>query len=139
LILLDSSGLLAALMPSQRWHKEARAARDADPGPLLLSPIVLAEVDYFISKWAGHAAETAFLDEVASGAYTLEPFVDDDVADAAAVVRAHPQLGIGLADASIVVLAGRYRADRVLTLDERHFRALRTPAGGPFTILPADA
>jgi predicted nucleic acid-binding protein len=46
---------------------------------------------------------------------------------------------VGLADVSIVVLAGRYRTDRVLTLDERHFRALRTPQGASFTILPADA
>ena len=46
---------------------------------------------------------------------------------------------IGLAEASIVVLAGRYGTERVLTLDERHFRALRTPAGERFTILPADA
>ena len=46
---------------------------------------------------------------------------------------------IGLADASIVVLANRYDTDRVLTLDERHFRALRTLDGKPFTLLPADA
>jgi hypothetical protein len=57
------------------------------------------------------------------------------------VIDAYAGLGIGLADASIVVLAGRHGADRVLTLDERHFRALRTPSSKPFTftILPADA
>ena len=73
------------------------------------------------------------------GAYLLAPFEADDLAEAAAVIDAHRELEIGLADASIVVLAGRYRTNRVLTLDERHFRALRTPAGKPFTILPADA
>lgn len=32
---------------------------------------------------------------------------------------------VGLADASLVVLAERYGVAEVLTLDERHFRAMR--------------
>ena len=43
---------------------------------------------------------------------------------------------IGVADASLVVLAGRYRTDRLLTLDHRHFRVIRTTSGKPFTVLP---
>jgi predicted nucleic acid-binding protein len=37
-----------------------------------------------------------------------------------------------------VVLANRYGIRDVLTLDERHFRALRGPNGRPFRLLPAD-
>ncbi len=37
------------------------------------------------------------------------------------------------------VLADHYDCDRVLTLDERHFRALRSTAGSAFTVLPAEA
>ena len=88
---------------------------------------------------AGVEHELAFLDEVASGAYDLVPFLADDVAAAAGVIERYRDLRIGLADASIVVLAERFQTDRVLTLDERHFRALRTAAGEPFTLLPADA
>ena len=36
----------------------------------------------------------------------------------------------------LVVLAERYRIDRVLTLDHRHFRLIRTSAGKTFTVLP---
>jgi predicted nucleic acid-binding protein len=43
---------------------------------------------------------------------------------------------IGLADASLIVLAGRDKTIPVLTLDHRRFRVLRAPAGGPFTVLP---
>jgi len=139
LILLDTSGVLAALMPSQRHHEAARVAHDAAERPLILSPFVLAEIDYFVARWAGVHAELEVLAEVSRDAYTIVPFEADDVAEAAAVVEAHSELGIGLTDASIVVLAGRHGTDRVLTLDERHFRALRTPAGKRFTILPADA
>lgn len=139
MILLDTSGLFAALVGNQRAHEAARAAVEATGEALLLSPFVLAELDYFFGREAGVDAELSFLAEIAAGAYDLVPFSADDVAEAAEVVGRYRDLGIGLADASIVVLAGRFGTDRVLTLDERHFRALHTPQGTPFTLLPADA
>lgn len=51
----------------------------------------------------------------------------------------HDDLGIGLADASLVVLANRYGVRDLLSLDERHFRTIRGPGGRPFRLLPADA
>ncbi len=126
-------------MPAQHDHEAARKTRDAARRPLILSPFVLAEVDYFVAKWAGVGAEIEVLAEVARDAYTIAPFGAGDIAEAVAVVEAYSEIGIGLADASIVVLAGRYGTNRVLTLDERHFRALRTPTGKKFAVLPADA
>lgn len=72
--------------------------------------------------------------------YELAPFAIDDVATARAVIVKYRDLGIGLADASIVVLAERYGTRDILTLDERHFRAIRPLSGEPsFRIFPADA
>lgn len=139
MILLDTSGLFAALVRNQRLHDAARVALEAAEPPYVLSPFVLAELDDFFAREAGIDHELAFLGEIVSGAYDLVPFLPDDVAAAAAVIESYRDLRIGLADASIVVLADRFETDRVLTLDERHFRALRTPGGAPFTILPADA
>lgn len=48
-------------------------------------------------------------------------------------------MSLGLADASVVVLAARYGVRDLLTLDERRFRAIRGPGSRPFRILPADA
>ena len=62
-----------------------------------------------------------------------------DVAAAVEIIERYRDLDIGLTDASLVVLAGRYGTERILTLDERHFRVLRAPSGRPFTLLPADA
>jgi predicted nucleic acid-binding protein len=61
------------------------------------------------------------------------------VAQARSVIAKYHDLKIGLADASIVVLAARYMTTRVLTLDLRHFRAMEPLQGGSFTILPTDA
>ncbi len=139
MILLDTGGLLAALDASQHGHSAAaRALRVAEP-PLLLSPFVLAELYYLLATRVGASAEMALLDEVSAGAYQLEPFDRHDVAAAEEVLRAHRDLDLGLADASIVVLADRHSVLDVLTLDERHFRALRGPRGKPFRLLPADA
>jgi predicted nucleic acid-binding protein len=69
----------------------------------------------------------------------LEPFDADAVGEANRVIGRYRDLAIGLADASIAVLATRYGVRDVLTLDERHFRAMRGPGGRPFRLLPADA
>jgi predicted nucleic acid-binding protein len=138
-ILLDTSGLLAALDASQRHHAQAAAALRDARGPLLLSPFVLAELDYLLATRVGPRAALALLAEVARGAYRLEPFDAGDVATAHEVIETHGDLEIGLADASIVVLSGRHETLDVLTLGERHFRTLRGAGGRPFRVLPADA
>lgn len=138
MILLDTSGLLAALNPDQPQHQEARSALADEAAPLVLSPFVLAELDYLITTRGTVEAELAFLGEVAAGAYEIATFDGDDVRAAAAVITQYYDLGIGIADASLVVLAGRYGTERILTLDERHFRVLQSPYGKPFTLVPAD-
>jgi predicted nucleic acid-binding protein len=135
-ILLDTSGLLAAIDSSQRQHAAARDALLAAQGPRLLSPFVLAELDYLLANRVGVEAELAVLDEVGRGAYQLEPMSAEDVAAARDIVDRYRDLDVGLADASIVVLAGRHATWDVLTLDERHFRVLRGSRGEVFTILP---
>jgi predicted nucleic acid-binding protein len=138
-ILLDTSGLLAALFPDQQRHEEcARVLIEAQP-PLIVSPFVLAETDYLIQKFAGLDTELLFLDDVANGAYLVVEFGPDDVAAARRIIAKSRSLRIGLADASIAVLAQRYDVFDVLTLAERHFRAIRPAPRKNFRILPADA
>lgn len=137
MILLDTSGLLAAVDSAQRRHREAAACLAEATAPLLLSPFVLAELDYLIATRVGQRARASLLEEVECGAYQLQSFCGADVAAARVVIKRHADLGISLADASIVVLAERHRAREVLTLDERHFRVL-TANGEPLTLLPAD-
>ncbi len=138
MILLDTSGLLAAIDESQRQHARCVAAIGGAEGRLLLSPFILAELDYLLSVRVGAVAQRMFLEEVARGAYVLEPFSASDVAAALEVIVRYRDLAIGLADASIVVLAARHGVRDVLTLDERHFRALRTLDRRRFRLLPAD-
>jgi len=140
LIVVDSSAILAGADEAHAEHRRVRAVAERDPGPFLLSPFVAAEVDYMLATRAGIDREIAFLRAVAAGEYSLQTFEADDVARMADLVDRYRDLSIGLADASLVVLAARAGTTRILTFDERHFRAVRPLRGGPaFTILPADA
>ena len=138
MILVDTRGLLSALDESQRHHRDCAAVlNDATP-PLLLSPFVLAELDYLLMRHLGASAQAALLDEVARGAYQLEPFDAADIARAKVVIDRYADLAVGLADASIVVLAERHSTNTVLSLDERHFRAMRIDRRKRFKVLPFD-
>jgi len=138
LIVVDTSGLLAALDASERSHQAARAVLERDEGPYLLSPFVLAELDYLVGS-RDVDAELTLLRDVGERAYELAPMTSEDVRRAAGIVERYKDLEIGLADASVMLLADRAGTKRLLTLDERHFRALRPLSGGRFIILPADA
>jgi len=137
-ILLDTSGLVAALFAGQNHHEECgQVLQEATP-PRILSPFVLAEADYLIQKFGGIEAELLFLEEVARGVFKIPAFGLNEIREAREIVAKYHDLRIGLADASIVVLAGLYACRDVLTLDIRHFRALRPPGRRSFRILPAD-
>ena len=106
MILLDTSGVMSALDVSDRTHAaSARALRDA-AAPRLLSPFVLAELDYLLASRVSTRVQQAFLGEVAAGAYQLEIFDNRDVSEANDVLDRYPDMALGIADASIVAAPG---------------------------------
>ncbi len=138
MIICDTSGLVAAYSATDSRSRQVIDLLRSEPGQLLLSPFVLAEIDYLIQTRAGVRDELKVLADVANGVYTLAELDRFDVAQAAAVVERYRKMKIGLADASLVVLAAKYATTRLLTFDERHFRAIRPLTSAAFTILPAD-
>lgn len=139
MILVDTSALLSAMDTDDPDQRRTAAALRSSREPRLLSPFVLAELDYLLTRRVGSSVARRFLDEVSGGVYRLEPFDAEDIARSAAILDRYRDLDLGLADASIVVLAERYGISEIVTLDERHFRAVLGPGGRPFRILPADA
>ena len=137
-ILVDSSGVVAAVDPRQEHHAAASQVL-VRPDRRVLSPFILAELDYLIARNGGQREEDKLLRDVANGVYELAPFGAVDVAAARVVIQRYADLNLGLADASVVVLAERYQCRDVLTLDQRHFRAVEGPGGRPFRLLPFDA
>jgi uncharacterized protein len=131
--------LYAIFNRRQPEHQTARATVERDGGPLVLSPLVLAELDYFIMVRLGAQAEQKVLAELRSPAYQLAAFTDDDFKLASEIAVTYGDMQLGLTDASIVVQAARYKTTRILSLDHKHFGVVRPLAGGEsFTLLPRD-
>jgi uncharacterized protein len=138
-IIADTSGLYAIFNRRQPEHEAARIAVERDGGPLLLSPLVLAELDYFVLTRLGARAEQKVLVELRSPAYRLAAFTDDDFKLASEVAVKYSDMQLGLTDASIVVQAARHRTTRILSLDHKHFAAVRPlTSDANFTLLPRD-
>ncbi|MDN5860212.1 MAG: PIN domain-containing protein [Pseudonocardia sp.] len=135
-MIADTSGLLALFNEREPRHADVRAALDGEREPLVVSPYVVAELDYLVGTRIGVAAELAVLRELSGPGYELAAVDAELLAEAAAVVERYADQHIGVADASNVVLAKRYRTDRMLTLDRRHFEVLRTGDGRAFQLLP---
>lgn len=134
-MIADTSGLLALFNRAEPAHDRVRAAVEATEELLVVSPFVVAELDYLVASRLGVDAELTVLAELAGGAYELAALDATELAECAGVVRRYRDQQIGVTDSSIVVLARRYDTRTVLTLDRRHFDVLRPLDGGRFTIV----
>jgi hypothetical protein len=133
--IVDTSALLVLFDSDEPRHQDASDFFAAQPGPFVVSPYVVAEVDYLVATRFGVAAELSVLRELSSGAWHLADMGVTDLASATAVVERYRDQSIGIADASLVVLAARHRTTRIATLDHRHFSVLRSLDGEPFSLI----
>ena len=135
-MIADTSALLALFNRREPQHQAVRDAYEANNALLIVSPFVIAELDYLLLTRMGVPAELRGLRELASRAYEHAAFTDADIASCADIVERYSDQAIGVTDASLVVLAERYRTTQILTLDHRHFSVLKPLAGGHFHVLP---
>lgn len=134
--LADTSGLLALFNRTEPEHEAVRRLVAEIDEPLVVSPYVVAELDYLVATRVGVDAELAVLEELMGGAYDLAQFDAADLSSASHVIARYRDQSVGVADASIVVLADRFRTREILTLDRRHFGVLRPLSGGRFKLVP---
>ena len=134
MILADTSGLLSLYNRREPTHPSVAEGVAQEPGPFVVSPYVVAELGYLVASRLGSTAEQRVMAELASPAYVLATVDRDDLRACTELISRYA--GIGVTDASMLVLADRLGVGRVLTLDRRHFEAARTPSGRALTIVP---
>ncbi|MFD4316917.1 PIN domain-containing protein [Streptomyces sp. NPDC058548] len=140
IVVADTSGLLAAL---DSTHPENAAATEAiqAAGLLVMSPLLLAELDHVATRELGREAALSAVEDIRHwmrrGRVSM-PEITEDHLGAAQMVRLR-YAALDLADAVNVALAAEYDTDAILTLDRRDFRAVR-PLGRhkAFRVLPDD-
>ena len=135
-MIVDTSAILAFFDQDEPDHEALTAVLSESSEPLVVSPYVIAEVDYLVGTRLGVAAEIAALRELAGGAWDLATVDSADLTRAVSIIDRYADHAIGGADASNVVLADRYRTTTIATLDRRHFSVLRPLSGGYFALVP---
>lgn len=135
---LDTSAILAVMDCADADHEAVVAWIEQEPDDVVTTPLATAEVDHLVRSRGGPAAAAALGEDLASGAYLVD-WWPEAMAACARVAWRYADAGLGLTDASLVVLAERVGTVRIATLDERHLRAIEPLAGGAaFELLPAD-
>lgn len=138
-LILDTAPLVSLADASEPRRDAILDALHHEHGPLILPAPATAEIDYLLGSRFGPGAREAFLSDLGSGRFTVPCLELGDYATIVDLERRYADLDLGLVDSSVIILAARYRTRRILTFDERHFRAVTPLDGGAFTILPADA
>jgi predicted nucleic acid-binding protein len=131
-LICDTGALLDYLVESAPDHRLFRNAIDR-ARTRYVPGLVLAELDYFL-RYERQAMDL-FMRDLAHGAFTYAPATLDQLSRAMEVDRRYRDLGLGLADASIVVLAEELGIRRIATRDVRHFTAVRLRDGSSFDLV----
>lgn len=138
MIIVDTSAILAYMNSADTHHVPVREWLAAEDDDLATTPLIVAEADHLVATRGGPAALSALRADLAAGAYLVE-WWPGAMGAAVRVAERYADTGLGLADASLVVLAERLETVQIATLDERHFRAVRPlAAGAAFRLLPRD-
>ncbi|MET8938083.1 PIN domain-containing protein [Streptomyces rubiginosohelvolus] len=145
LIAIADTNALYRLLDQRLTGHESHKKALSTISHLIVSPFVLAELNYLITTKAGaDKALTAarFIERnVATRRFEIPPVgphLSAAIAVAEGYVDADGGKGIGLADAMNVALAAAYRTEAIFTSD-RHFRMVRPLTGHKaFRLLPDD-
>lgn len=142
ILVADTLGIIAASDRNARESAGCQAAL-ADAGTVLVSPLVLAEVDHLALARFGGDARSTLIDFILFQAQRkrfLIPAITVGLLETARKVqRKYSGLDLDLADAVNVALAAEYRTHSMLTLDRRDFRAIRPLTPHPaFQLFPDD-
>lgn len=138
-LILDTAPLVALADRQDAMQPRVERILAGEPGDLVVPAPVTAEVDYILGRRLGRRARLAFLADLVAQRFVVASLDVDEHRAVLDLEHRYPDLDAGLADLSVVVIAGRFHTRRVVTFDERHFRALRPVSGGHFALLPADA
>jgi predicted nucleic acid-binding protein len=134
LAIVDAGPLYAAADSDDRDHAACLATLSRPDLRLVVAALVVAEATYFVGRRLGPAAERAFLNGL--GELDVEGPTNEDFVRMAELVEQYADFPLGGTDASVVALAERLKAPIVITLDRRHFAAVRPSHREAFELLP---
>jgi predicted nucleic acid-binding protein len=134
LAVVDAGPLYAAADGDDQDHEACRSVLSRADLRLVVPALAVAEATYFVGRRLGAPAEAAFLRGLA--ALDVEGPSREDFDRMAQLVETYADFPLGGTDASVIALAERVGAGIVVTLDRRHFAAVKPNHRDAFQLLP---
>jgi len=134
LAVVDAGPLYAAADGDDQDHEACRSVLSRADLRLIVPALAVAEATYFVGRRLGAAAEAAFLRGL--GALDVEGPSREDFDRIAELVETYADFPLGGTDASVIALAERVSAGIVVTLDHRHFAAVKPNHRDAFQLIP---
>jgi uncharacterized protein len=134
LAIVDAGPLYAAADADDDAHESSIATLSRGDLRLVVPALVIAEATYFVGRRLGAVAEAAFMRGL--GSVDVEAPAPEDFDRIAELIEQYADFPLGGTDASAVALAERLDASLVVTLDRRHFAAVKPRHRDSFELLP---
>ncbi|MBI2849326.1 MAG: PIN domain-containing protein [Chloroflexi bacterium] len=131
---VDTGPLYAVVDADDQDHERCLRVLEAPALRLFIPAMVVAEVTYLVGSRLGPKVEAAFLASLAG--LDVEAPAAADWPRIAQLVELYADFPLGGTDASVIALAERLGTEVIVTLDRRHFGAVRPAQGRVWRLLP---
>ncbi len=134
LAVVDTGPMYAVVDEDDADHDRCRHALEALGRGLIIPTMVVAEATYLVGTRLGAAVEARFLRSLSN--LHVEAPTPDDWQRIGSLVDQYSDFPLGGTDASVIALAERLEIDTIVTLDNRHFRAVQPKHRRTFRLQP---
>jgi len=146
-LIADTGGIVAAMNTAEPDHERCRSTLES-ASLAIITPLVITEVHYLLSRVGAHGTAHDFLEDVAGGFYEIASPSAEDYAQAGGLIKRYAGKmerkrrksgSLDLADAMNIVTANRYETNLLLATDQDY--RITQPLSGHhyFVLLPYDA
>jgi uncharacterized protein len=132
--IVDANCLFAVLDASDQNHARCLAELERTDLRLVIPALCVAEVSYLAEKRLGSSVESQFLRSLSS--FDVRAPEPDDWPRIAQLVAQYANFPLSGTDASVITLAERLSTDIIVTLDRRHFGAIKPLHAERLRLLP---
>lgn len=134
LAVVDTSALVETVDSRSPLHETVLTVLSRIDLPLVVPAMVVAEASNLIARKLGAVTEAEFLAGMVD--FEVEAPLREDWARISELAYRYRDFPLGGTDASVIALAERLNTDLIITLDRRHFSAVRPRHAPAFRLLP---
>jgi predicted nucleic acid-binding protein len=134
LAIVDTGPLYAVVDADDADHEECKRVLENSKLRFVIPTLVIAEATYLVGSRLGAKVEAAFLRGLTD--FDIQAPASADWKRIGELVERYGDFPLGGTDASVVVLAERLGTDIVVTLDRKHFGAVRPRHKRTLRLLP---